>query len=51
LGPQIANPQTATFSEGRKLNKNVLILKIADLWICDLQNLFADRPSLALKGV
>ncbi len=37
--------------EGRKPNKNVLILNIADLWICDLQNLFADRPSLALKGV
>jgi hypothetical protein len=51
LGQQIANPQSATFSEGQKPNKNVLILKIADLWISDLQNLFADRPYLALKGV
>jgi hypothetical protein len=37
LGPQIANPQSVTFSEGPKS---------AGLRISDLRNLFADRPVL-----
>jgi hypothetical protein len=36
-----ANPQSVTFAEGQQ------IFKSAKLPICDLRNLFADRPSFA----
>jgi hypothetical protein len=43
LGPQITIPRSATFSEGREANK---LFKSANLRICDLWNLFVDRPPL-----
>jgi hypothetical protein len=41
--PQMANPQTATFC-GR--SPKLKIFKSANLLICDLRNLFTDRPPL-----
>ncbi len=43
VGPQIANLQIATLAEGPKFNK---LYKYANLLICNLPNLFADRPPL-----
>jgi hypothetical protein len=39
--PHIANPQTATFAEDPQIYKK----KSVNLRICDLRNLFADRPN------
>ncbi len=46
LSPEIKKdwvfkPQSAAFAEGRKSNT---LFKLANLRICNLRNLFADRP-------
>ncbi len=41
LGPQIANLKIATF---RKVRKSVKFGQSGSFLICDLPNLFADRP-------
>jgi hypothetical protein len=41
-GLQIVNPQITPFSEGVQTNKNLSL----QMRICDLRNLFADRPPL-----
>ncbi len=46
LGPQNKNPQSATFAG----SKNKLV-KFATLRICDLRNLFADRPPLIVHNI
>ncbi len=45
LGRQNANPQTGTLTEGLNYKK---FCKSANLRICDLWSLFADRPPLLL---
>jgi hypothetical protein len=45
LGPQSSNPQSVTFMEGPQSNK---LFKSANLRICDLRTLFADRPPLGV---
>jgi hypothetical protein len=59
LGPQIANPKIAKdcisqirkLSHLQKLRKFNTFIKSASLWICDLRNLFADRPILIFAYV
>jgi len=44
--PKIANPQSVIL---RKVHKSNKLLNSANLRICDLRNLFADRPPLLAK--
>jgi hypothetical protein len=55
-----ANPQRVTFAEGpqirkgshlRKVRKTNKVFSSTNLRICDLRNLFADRPTLKLRQI
>jgi hypothetical protein len=48
LAQQIAFPQSesVTFAESPQIQQIIEIRRFADVRICNLQNLFADRPSL-----
>ncbi len=47
IGPQIENPQSSTIAEARKCIK-LFYLSPHNFGICDLENLFADRPPLTV---